>query len=78
MKAGPTGYLWSNYEWLSRYELIAKFEHKTLKVVDTNMDADNRGDYNIYIELSTVLRTDELKNASLFFSRMSLIFITET
>ena len=42
------------------------------------MDTDNRGDYNIYIELSTVLRTDELKNASLFFSRMSLIFIIET
>ena len=42
------------------------------------MDADNQDNYNIYIELSTVLRTDELKNASLFFSKMSLIFIIET
>ena len=36
------------------------------------MDADNRGDYNIYIELSTVLCTDELKKRfTIFFQNVT-------
>ena len=60
MKANPTGYLWSKYEWLPRYRLLENFNIKWNRNGNAhgNGNAYDRGDYNSFFALRAV----ELKN----------------